>query len=153
MLPRSNFYIISNLRFDVNTFLKKFQSFFLLDVINCFVTTSLVYQVTCYLSTTFSLIFQVFSNSNCYSIFVQPSLFLATTSLFYQVHSCLSTTILLIAKVFSQLKLLYYLHRLTCFLGALRQDIIYQDSRRRSTKTCTFLKVFSVTDCFITFVL
>ena len=153
MLPRSNFYIISNLRFDVNTFLKKFQSFFLLDVVVSFVTTSLVYQVVCYLSTTFFLIFQVFSNLKCYLISRFVVVSFATTSLVYQVNHYLSTTIFLISKVFFKLGMLYYLCRLACFIRALRQDIIYQVSGFRSTKICTFFKLFFVTDCFITFVL
>lgn len=153
VLPRSNFYIIPNLRFGVNTFLKKVSKYFLLDVIECFATTSLVYQVVRYLSTTFFLIFQVFLSLKCYFIFALLSLFLMTTSLFYQVSHCLSTTISLIVKVFFKPGLLCYIYRLACFISALRQDIIYQDYRLRSTKICTFFKVFFVPDCFITFVL
>lgn len=41
-------------------FFKKVSKFFLREAVDCFATTSLVYQVVCYLSTTFFLINQVF---------------------------------------------------------------------------------------------
>ncbi len=49
--------------------------------------------------------------------------------------------------------MLYYFYRSACFIGALRQDIIYQVSGLRSTKISIFFKVFFVTDYSITFAL
>ena len=102
LLPCSNFYIISNLRFDVNTFLKKFQSFFLLDVIECFATTSLVYQVVCYLSTTFFLIFQVFLKLEMLFYFCHSACFISALrqDIIYQVSERWSTKICIFFELF-----------------------------------------------------